>query len=110
MHRVAETVMPTAHGEFRMIAYESEVDGGESHVALVYGDVIGDEPVPVRVHTHCLSGDVFSTTLCDCRAVVENSLRMIAEAGKGALVDLHNGSAGVGLDKTIAPARVVLHR
>src|SRR6202140_892959 len=110
IHRVAESLLPTAHGEFRMIAYESEVDGGESHVALVYGDVTGDEPVPVRVHTHCLSGDVFSTTLCDCRAVVENSLRMIAETGKGALVYLHNGSAGFGLDKTITPARVVFHR
>src|SRR6478752_6475933 len=53
IHRVAESVMPTAHGEFRMIAYESEVDGGESHVALVYGDVAGQEPVTVRVHTHC---------------------------------------------------------
>jgi 3,4-dihydroxy 2-butanone 4-phosphate synthase/GTP cyclohydrolase II len=110
IHRVAESQMPTAHGEFRMIAYESEVDGGESHVALVYGDLTGDEPVPVRVHTHCLSGDVFSTTLCDWRALVENSLRMIAEAGKGALVYLHNGSAGFGLDKAVAPARVVFHR
>ena len=115
IHRVAESLMPTAHGEFRMIAYESEVDGGESHVALVYGDVTGGsknkaEPVLVRVHTHCLSGDVFSTTLCDCRAVVENSLRMIAEAGKGALVYLHNGSAGFGVDKGVTPSRVVFHR
>jgi 3,4-dihydroxy 2-butanone 4-phosphate synthase/GTP cyclohydrolase II len=115
IHRVAESLMPTAHGEFRMIAYESEVDGGESHVALVYGDVTGGsknnaEPVLVRVHTHCLSGDVFSTTLCDCRAVMENSLRMIAEAGKGALVYLHNGSAGFGVDKGVTPSRVVFHR
>src|ERR1700712_3337934 len=63
IHPVAEGTLPTEFGEFRMIAYESEVDGGESHVALVYGDVTGDDPVPVRVHTHCLSGDVFSTTL-----------------------------------------------
>jgi 3,4-dihydroxy 2-butanone 4-phosphate synthase/GTP cyclohydrolase II len=110
IHRVAESLMPTAHGEFRMIAYESEVEGGESHIALVYGDVTRDEPVTVRVHTHCLAGDVFSTTLCDCKAVVENSLRMIAEAGKGALVYLHNGSAGFGLDKGVAPPRVVFHR
>ena len=110
IHRVAESVMPTAHGEFRMIAYESEVEGDESHIALVLGDVSGDEPVTVRVHTHCLAGDVFSTTLCDCRAVVENSLRMIAEAGRGALVYLHNGTKGFGLDKGVAPARVVFHR
>jgi 3,4-dihydroxy 2-butanone 4-phosphate synthase/GTP cyclohydrolase II len=110
IHRVAESMMPTAHGEFRMIAYESEVEGGESHVALVYGDVAGDDPVTVRVHTHCLAGDVFSTTLCDCRAVVENSLRMIAEAGRGALVYLHNGTKGFGIDRGTTPARVALHR
>jgi 3,4-dihydroxy 2-butanone 4-phosphate synthase/GTP cyclohydrolase II len=110
IHRVAESLMPTAHGEFRMIAYESEVEGGESHVALVYGDVTGDEPVTVRVHTHCLAGDVFSTTLCDCRAVVDNSLRMIAEAGRGALVYLHNGTKGFGIDRSVAPHRIAFHR
>jgi 3,4-dihydroxy 2-butanone 4-phosphate synthase/GTP cyclohydrolase II len=110
IHRVAESLMPTGHGEFRVIAYESEVDGGESHVALVYGDVSGDEPVLVRVHTHCLAGDVFGTTLCDCRTVVENSLQMIAQDGRGALVYLHNGSAGFGIDRSVTPHRVVFHR
>ncbi|RZU43403.1 3,4-dihydroxy-2-butanone-4-phosphate synthase [Edaphobacter modestus] len=110
IHRVAESLMPTEHGEFRVIAYESEVDGGESHVALVYGDVSGDEPVLVRVHTHCLAGDVFGTTLCDCRTVVENSLRMIAQDGRGTLVYLHNGSAGFGIDRSVTPHRVVFHR
>ena len=110
IHRVAESMMPTVHGEFRMIAYESEVEGGESHVALVYGDVTGDEVVTVRVHTHCLAGDVFSASLCDCREVVENSLRMIAEAGRGALVYLHNGTKGFGVDRGTTPARVVFHR
>ena len=109
--RVAESLMPTVHGEFRMIAYESEVEGDQSHVALVFGDVTGEgDVVPVRVHTHCLAGDVFGTTLCDCRAVVEGSLRMIAEAGRGALVYLHNGTKGFGIDSTVTPARVVLHR
>jgi 3,4-dihydroxy 2-butanone 4-phosphate synthase / GTP cyclohydrolase II len=115
IHRVAEGLMPTEHGEFRMIAYESEVDGGESHVALVFGDVTGGnqkngEAVPVRVHTHCLAGDVFSTTLCDCRAVMAESLRMIAEAGRGAVVYLHNGSKGFGIDRSVEPHRVVFHR
>jgi 3,4-dihydroxy 2-butanone 4-phosphate synthase / GTP cyclohydrolase II len=110
IHRVAESVMPTEFGEFRMIAYESEVDGGESHVALVLGDVAGDDPVAVRVHTHCLAGDVFGTVLCDCKAVVENSLRMIAHAGRGALVYLHNGTRGFGIDHTITPNRVIFHR
>ncbi len=110
IHRVAESLMPTEHGEFRVIAYESEVEGDESHVALVYGDVTGDEPVTVRVHTHCLAGDVFSTTLCDCRTVVANSLKMIAEAGRGALVYLHNGTKGFGIDTAVTPGRVVFHR
>jgi len=110
---VAEAMVPTRHGEFRMIAYESEVDGTESHVALVYGDVEqGDEPALVRVHTHCLAGDVFGTTLCDCRAVVENSLRMVAEAGRGALVYLHNGGRGFGIDRSGGGrvAQLLLHR
>ncbi len=108
IHRVAESALPTAYGEFRMIAYESEMDGGESHVALVYGDVTGDEPLLVRVQTHCLAGEMFSTTLCDCRAAVDGSLKMIAEAGRGALVYLHNGAAGFGVDKTAE--RIVLHK
>src|SRR6202789_353232 len=66
IHRVAEAVLPTQYGDFRMIAYESDVDGAESHVALVYGDETGalphteleGEPLLVRVHTHCLAGDV----------------------------------------------------
>jgi 3,4-dihydroxy 2-butanone 4-phosphate synthase/GTP cyclohydrolase II len=129
IHRVAEAVLPTQYGDFRMIAYESEVNGAESHVALVYGSEIGSqvsspadeqnnaEPVLVRVHTHCLAGDVFGATLCDCRALVDNSLRMIAEAGRGALVYLHNGARGFGIDRTgpplpgaEAPHRLVLHR
>lgn len=110
IHRVAESLMPTVHGDFRMIAYESEVEGDESHVALVLGDVTGDEVVPVRVHTHCLAGDVFGTTLCDCRAIVESSLRMIAEHGRGAFIYLHNGSKGFGIDRSVDPHRVVFHR
>jgi 3,4-dihydroxy 2-butanone 4-phosphate synthase/GTP cyclohydrolase II len=110
IHRVAESLMPTEHGDFRMIAYESEMENGESHVALVYGDVNGEDVLPVRVHTHCLAGDVFSTTLCDCRAVISESLRMIAEAGKGALIYLHNGTKGFGIDRAVDPHRVVLHR
>jgi 3,4-dihydroxy 2-butanone 4-phosphate synthase/GTP cyclohydrolase II len=77
-----------------------------------------DSPMLVRVHTHCLAGDVFGTTLCDCRAVVDGSLRMIAEAGRGALVYLHNGTRGFGIDRTAlaaagtnaAPHRLLLHR
>jgi 3,4-dihydroxy 2-butanone 4-phosphate synthase/GTP cyclohydrolase II len=111
--RVAESIMPTRFGDFRMIAYESEVDGGESHLAFVRGDVNSDvnpEPVLVRVHSHCLAGDVFGTTLCDCHQVVQRSLEMIAEAGRGALVYLHNTSKGFDIDRSVLPHRLFLHR
>jgi 3,4-dihydroxy 2-butanone 4-phosphate synthase/GTP cyclohydrolase II len=96
-----------------MIAYESEVNGGESHLALVRGDVsseLNQEPVLVRVHSHCLAGDVFGTTLCDCHQVVQRSLEMIAEAGRGALVYLHNTSRGFEIDRSVLPHRLCLHR
>jgi len=115
IHRVAESVLSTQYGDFRMIAYESEVEGDESHVALVRGD-IGSEaeqsaaPVLVRVHQHCLAGDVFGSAGCDCRAIVDQSLRMIAEAGRGALVYLHNASRGFGIDRSVTPHRMSLHR
>jgi len=111
IYRVAESMLPTPYGEFRMIAYESEVDGGESHLALVKGDVCtGDTPVLVRVHSHCLTGDVFGATLCDCHSVVQRSLRAIAETGCGALVYLHNTSAGFEIDRRTEPHRLVFHR
>jgi 3,4-dihydroxy 2-butanone 4-phosphate synthase / GTP cyclohydrolase II len=108
--RVAESAMPTEWGEFRMIAYESEVHGGESHVALVRGDVTGTDPVLVRVHSHCLAGDVFGTTLCDCQRTMCASLKMIAEAGRGALIYLHSASRGFDVDRTLEPNRIVFHR
>ncbi len=110
IHRVAETVLPTIYGEFRMIAYESEVEGGESHLALVRGDIEGDGgPVLVRVHSHCVAGDVFGTTLCDCRDIVNSSLEMIAAEGRGALVYLHNSTKGFGIDRTTNPPKLLLH-
>ena len=115
IHRVAETLLPTAYGEFRMIAFENEVHGGESHLALVRGDVTqcaeSDAPVLVRVHSHCLAGEVFGSSLCDCGRSVERSLRAIAEAGCGALIYLHNGGRGFDIDRTssLLPA-ITLHR
>jgi 3,4-dihydroxy 2-butanone 4-phosphate synthase/GTP cyclohydrolase II len=108
--RVAESAMPTEWGEFRMIAYESEVHGGESHVALVKGDVGGPDPVLVRVHSHCLAGDVFGTTLCDCQRTMQQSLKAIAEAGRGALIYLHNASRGFEIDRSAESARILFHR
>ncbi|HEX4068134.1 MAG TPA: 3,4-dihydroxy-2-butanone-4-phosphate synthase [Acidobacteriaceae bacterium] len=113
--RMAEGTMPTEWGEFRMIAYESEVNGGESHIALVMGDVHQEanqpsEPVLVRVHSHCLAGDVFGTTLCDCQRTMQASLKAIAEAGRGALIYLHNAGRGFDIDRTLEPYRILFHR
>jgi 3,4-dihydroxy 2-butanone 4-phosphate synthase / GTP cyclohydrolase II len=113
--RVAESPMPTPWGDFLMIAYESEVHGGQSHIALVRGDVhqtpaSQDPPVLVRVHSHCLAGDVFGTTLCDCQSTMRQSLKMIADAGRGALIYLHNTSRGFDIDRTATPHRIVFHR
>ena len=90
---------------------ESEVNGGESHVALVRGDVSSDgDPVLVRVHSHCLAGDVFGTTMCDCYSIMQRSLKAIADAERGALIYLHNTSRGFDIDRSIAPNRIILHR
>src|SRR5437588_221991 len=66
VHRIGEALVNTQYGEFRVIAYESEVDGGDSHLALVRGNISGDEPVLVRMHAHCLIGDVFGSAACGC--------------------------------------------
>src|SRR6201998_1014871 len=72
VRRVAEAALPTRYGEFRMIAYASDIDR-EQHIALVRGDLAGAPPL-VRVHSHCLTGDVFASTECDCHEIIERSL------------------------------------
>ena len=95
IRRIGETLMPTRYGEFRLIAYESEINGGETHVALVRGDVADtNEPVMVRMHAHCLVGDVFGATWCECNQTLERAMQMIAETGRGAIIYLHQGSKG----------------
>jgi 3,4-dihydroxy 2-butanone 4-phosphate synthase/GTP cyclohydrolase II len=111
VHRVGESLVETRHGEFRLIAYESEVDGGESHLALIRGDVSNSaEPVLVRMHAHCLLGDVFGATGCDCRATLEGSLQAIAEEGRGALIYLHQTSKGFSAEKIGEQAFLTFHR
>jgi len=95
VHRVGEAMVETRHGEFRLIAYESEVDGGASHMALIRGDIDdASKPVLVRMHAHCLLGDVFGATGCDCHRTLEASLKIIAEEDRGALIYLHQTSKG----------------
>jgi 3,4-dihydroxy 2-butanone 4-phosphate synthase/GTP cyclohydrolase II len=115
VHRVGEALVDTRYGEFRLIAYESEVDGGESHVALVRGDIENrtgktDTPVLVRMHAHCLMGDVFGATGCECHATLQGSLRRIAEEGRGALIYLHQTSKGFSIDKVGERAALTFHR
>jgi 3,4-dihydroxy 2-butanone 4-phosphate synthase/GTP cyclohydrolase II len=105
--RAGEAMLPTRHGEFRMIAFESQLDG-ESHVALVRGDVErATGPVLVRMHSHCLAGDVFGGALCDCQEVLDRSLERIAQEGAGALIYLHQTSKGFSVDEE---RRLVFHR
>jgi 3,4-dihydroxy 2-butanone 4-phosphate synthase / GTP cyclohydrolase II len=107
VHRVGEAMLPTRHGEFRMIAFESQLDG-ESHVALVKGDVErATKPVLVRMHSHCLAGDVFGGSLCDCHIVLDRSLEMIAREGAGALIYLHQTSKGFSVS---SEQRLIFHR
>jgi 3,4-dihydroxy 2-butanone 4-phosphate synthase/GTP cyclohydrolase II len=111
VHRVGEALVDTLHGEFRLIAYESEVDGGESHVALLRGDVEHEsQPVLVRMHAHCLMGDVFGATTCDCHATIEGSMRAIAQAGCGALIYLHQTSKGFSVDSLGKQTVLSFHR
>ena len=101
VRRIAESVLPTRYGNFRMIAYSSDVDG-EVHVALARGDVTGDPPALVRVHSHCLTGDVLGSTSCDCNELMERSLDAIARAERGVFVYLHHTGRGFRMDSTAA--------
>ena len=110
VHRVGEAQVNTAYGEFRVIAYESEVDGGDSHLALVRGEIEkGDSPVLVRMHSHCLIGDVFGSAGCDCRATLEAAMSAIATEGRGALIYLHQSAKGFSVEKVWDRAAISFH-
>jgi len=96
VHRVAQARLPTPRGEWAIVGYRNDVDDRE-HVALVYGDVEGGEDVLVRMHSRCLTGDVFHSARCDCGWQLETAMRIIAEAGKGVVVYLDQEGRGIGL-------------
>ena len=96
VHRVAEARLPTQLGEFRVIGYENDVDRAE-HVALVCGDVAGRSDVLVRVHSRCLTGDVFGSARCDCGWQLASAMRLIAAEGRGVVVYLDQEGRGIGL-------------
>lgn len=100
VRRVAEAKLPTKYGEFIAIAYKSITDPDE-HVALVKGDISGDESVLVRVHSECLTGDVFHSLRCDCGDQVALAMKAIAEEGRGVFLYMRQEGRGIGLHNKI---------
>ncbi|MCL0089180.1 bifunctional 3,4-dihydroxy-2-butanone-4-phosphate synthase/GTP cyclohydrolase II [Dehalococcoidia bacterium] len=98
--RVAEARLPTAYGEFTAIAYNSVIDSDE-HVALVKGEVDGDEPILVRVHSECLTGDVFGSLRCDCGEQIPMAMEAIASEGRGVFLYMRQEGRGIGLHNKI---------
>ena len=96
VERVVATQLPTGFGEFTVVGYRSLVDD-KHHVALVKGEVAGADDVLVRVHSECLTGDVFHSLRCDCGEQLESALAMIEEAGQGVLLYLAQEGRGIGL-------------
>lgn len=96
MSREAETKLPTKYGDFKMIGYVDKTDGKE-HVALVKGDVSSDSPIIVRLHSECLTGDVFGSCRCDCGPQLEAALERISEEENGVLLYLRQEGRGIGL-------------
>ena len=96
VHRVAEARLPTEFGEFRIIGYRNDVDDHE-HVALVFGDVSGRDNVLARMHSKCLTGDVFHSTRCDCGWQLHTAMELIAREGRGVIVYLDQEGRGIGL-------------
>jgi len=94
--KAAEAKLPTKYGEFKIVAFENAING-EHHVALVMGDVNSNEPVLVRVHSECLTGDAFHSLRCDCGEQLDAALREIAKEGRGVLLYMRQEGRGIGL-------------
>lgn len=99
--KVEEIDFPTSFGHFRLHMYESLVHKTESHVAIVKGDVGGDEPVLVRVHSECFTGDIFGSKRCDCREQLEKAMRTIEKEGRGVVLYMRQEGRGIGLSNKI---------
>ncbi len=96
VERVEVVKMPTEHGDFDMHLYRSRVDG-QHHLALVHGDVANKKNVLVRVHSECLTGDVFGSRRCDCGPQLHQAMRQVADAGRGVIVYMRQEGRGIGL-------------
>jgi 3,4-dihydroxy 2-butanone 4-phosphate synthase/GTP cyclohydrolase II len=107
VRRVGEAIVPTRYGDFRMIAYSSDVDH-DQHIALIRGELSGPVPPLVRVHSHCLTGDVFGSTACDCPELVARSLEKIAQENRGVFLYLHHTGRGYTIDTPETPGTLPL--
>ncbi len=100
IHRVAEAKLPTKYGIFKAIAYKSDIDPDE-HFALVLGEVAGEENILVRVHSECLTGDVFGSMRCDCGEQLALAMQSIAREGKGVLLYMRQEGRGIGFHNKV---------
>jgi len=100
VHRIAEAKLPTSHGEFTAIAYKSDIDPDE-HLALVMGDISTEEPVLVRVHSECVTGDIFGSLRCDCGEQIALAMQSIAEEGRGVFLYMRQEGRGIGFHNKI---------
>ena len=100
IEKVAEARLPTIHGEFQIMAYKSRIEPGE-HLALVMGEWQADEPILVRIHSQCLTGDVFGSLRCDCGEQIKRALDMISKESKGVFLYMQQEGRGIGLHNKI---------
>jgi 3,4-dihydroxy 2-butanone 4-phosphate synthase / GTP cyclohydrolase II len=96
VRKIAEANLPTSYGDFKIHAYEGLIDGRHD-VALVMGEIHPEDAIPVRVHSQCLTGDIFGSSRCDCGEQLDLALRLIADAGRGVLLYLRQEGRGIGL-------------
>ncbi|HNX59108.1 MAG TPA: GTP cyclohydrolase II, partial [Spirochaetota bacterium] len=100
IRRVSEAKLPTDYGDFSIIAYDTDIDD-KTHLALVKGDVSGRKDVLVRVHSECLTGDVFGSKRCDCGDQLHNAMRMIEREGCGVILYMRQEGRGIGIDNKL---------
>jgi len=96
MEKVVEVTLPTEYGDFRLHLYENKVDGKE-HIALTKGDISNGEPVLVRVHSECFTGDTLGSLRCDCQDQLHAALMMVENAGRGVVIYMRQEGRGIGL-------------
>lgn len=100
VHKAAETILPTPYGEFRAVAFVNDIDSYE-HLALIKGEIDPEKDTLVRVHSQCLTGDVFGSLRCDCGAQLDKAMEMVQQEGRGVILYLQQEGRGIGLANKI---------